>query len=95
MAWVLPRAVPESSRVDFVWMGVTPFSSSSILWDTLWFCYSLLLKMAIYSGFSHQKMVIFHSFLYVYQRVRTFSGYQLVSTQMITAILRSPKIDRN
>ena len=25
--------------------------------------------MTIYSGFSHEKMVIFHSFLYVYQRV--------------------------
>ena len=34
MAWVLPRAVPESSRVDFFCMGFTSFSSSSILWDT-------------------------------------------------------------
>ena len=30
---------------------------------------SLLLKMAIFSGFSHKQMVIFHSYVTVYQRV--------------------------
>ena len=30
---------------------------------------SLLLNMAIYSWFTHKKMVVFHSYVNVYQRV--------------------------
>ena len=59
MAWVLPRAVPESSRVDFFAWVLRPF------------------RPAAFCG------------------ILTFSGYQLVSTQTITAILRSPKMDQN